>query len=480
MNQDATYIARMIKNGKITPREAVKQAVSCIKRKNPRLNAVISLREEKALAEAEACRDLTKPFAGVPILLKGLGQYLEGEPAADGAELFRNARAEHTDNFVRALQDAGFIIIGQTNAPEFGFTNVTNPKLYGPAHNPWNADYFSGGSSGGAAAAVASGMVPIAAASDGGGSIRIPASFSGLIGLKPTRGRMPVGPGSWRGWQGASINFALTRSIRDTASLLEALQTVQPAAPFQTPPVSCDLTVPLPKGTRVAFSTKSPVGTEVSEDAVHAVEAAVHFLEEQGCLVEEAEPELDGVQLIRDYYLVNDVESAVMFEDIERSLGRKLEIGDMELISWCICQAGRDVRAADYSRMLAHWDEAAAVTDRFLAKYSLFLTPATAETAPRISHRFINDDMKQRMRGITELSPHERTELVFEFFMPSLAVTPFTQQANLTGNPAVSLPTYVSPEGLPLGIQLTARKGREDLLLKTGLLFEENGMFRIM
>ena len=213
MEFDATEIAYLIKTKQLSPKEAVMNAFSEIKTKNGQLNAVVSLREEKALEEAKRCVALASPFAGVPILLKSLGQYLEGEPATDGSKLFKDAKATQTDIFVKALQQAGFIIIGQSNAPEFGFTNVTDSKLYGPARNPWNPEFYSGGSSGGAASAVASKMVPLAAASDGGGSIRIPASFTGLIGLKPTRGRTPVGPSSWRGWQGASVSFAITRSI---------------------------------------------------------------------------------------------------------------------------------------------------------------------------------------------------------------------------------------------------------------------------
>lgn len=421
MEFDATEIANLIKTKQLSPKEAVMNAFSEIKTKNGQLNAVVSLREEKALEEAKRCVDLARPFAGVPILLKSLGQYLKGEPATDGSKLFKDAKATQTDNFVKALQQAGFIIIGQSNAPEFGFTNVTDSKLYGPARNPWNPEFYSGGSSGGAASAVASKMVPLA-----------------------------------------------------------AVQTVQPPAPFQTPLLSFNLEDPLPKNRKVAFSLNSPVQTKVSEAAKQAVLSAVNFLEEQGFEIEENEPKLDGTQLIKDYYLVNDVESAVMFSNIENALERKLKIDDMELISWCICQAGMDVKATDYSRMLANWDQAAFVMDAFLEKYSFFLTPTTAQTAPKVSHQFINESMRAKMRRISELSSRERTDLVYEFFMPSLAATPFTQQANLMGNPAISLPVHVASNGLPLGVQFVAKKGREDLLLKMGKLFEQNGKFRII
>ena len=272
--QDGLFYAEQIRNKSVTPKELVEQAFQLIEKENPQLNAVIHMRKEKALKEAEE-RDFNgKPYGGVPILVKGLGQSLAGEPSTSGSHLLKNSVATQTSHFTQALMDAGFIVIGQTNVPEFGFKNITEPELYGPSRNPWNLDYSPGGSSGGAAASVASGMVPVAGASDGGGSIRIPASFTGLVGLKPTRGRTPVGPGSGRNWQGASISFALTKSIRDTAAMMDVLQTVQPAAAFQTPLFTDGYSNALEKPTptfRIAYSLESPVLSEVSEDAKQAV-----------------------------------------------------------------------------------------------------------------------------------------------------------------------------------------------------------------
>ena len=216
----AYRLAEMIRQHQLTSRDLVEMALNKIQAENPTLNAVVHLRAAAALKEADQLKDHGQPFLGVPLLLKGLGQRMKGEPDTNGSRLFRNQLAAETDNFVKALQNAGFIIIGQTNFPEFGYKNITDAKLFGPARNPWNPQFTPGGSSGGAGAAVAAGWVPIAAGNDGGGSIRIPASWCGVIGLKPTRGRMPVGPGNWRSWQGASINFALTRSVKDTALLL--------------------------------------------------------------------------------------------------------------------------------------------------------------------------------------------------------------------------------------------------------------------
>lgn len=486
-NFDATTLAQLIKSKKISSYQLVEETLANINAQNQLLNAVTHLRADAALLEAQAIdanNDL-RPFAGVPILLKGLGQDFSGLPATSSSRLFKNNIASATDNFVQAIIDAGFIILGTTNAPEFGFKNITDPTLYGPTKNPWNLNYYSGGSSGGAASALAANIIPIATASDGGGSIRIPASFSGLIGLKPTRGRVPVGPNGWRGWQGASINFGLTKSVQDTARLLDSLQTYQPAAPFQTPifkPGFSNVFDLLPsKKLTVAYSLASPVGTPVSQTAIDAVLNAVTFLQAHNIEAVEINNPLNGVKLMESYYIVNGGETAAMFANIEHSLGRPMTINDMELTSWAIYQAGIPLTAADYSETLSLWDHASYLMDNFLQKFDLFLTPTTADIAPKIiGQPLINATTLTKMRHITELDKQARLDLVYEFFLASLTITPFTQQANLTGQPAISLPTALNGNGLPLGIQFTARKGQEALLLQIARLFERENQFKML
>ncbi|MBT9672560.1 amidase [Secundilactobacillus kimchicus] len=483
MAYDATSLAKLVQEKQASPTELIAATIKKIDAQNPALNAVVHRRDAKVFAEA--LQPLTNgPFAGVPLLLKILGQALAGEPDTAGSPLLKDAVATQTDNFVAALQRAGFLIVGQTNAPEFGFKNITDPDLYGPTRNAWNRDYSPGGSSGGAASAVAADLVPLAAGNDGGGSIRIPASFSGLIGLKPTRGRVPVGPTAWRGWQGASINFALTRSMRDTATLLDALQTVQPAAPFQTPlnptSFSTELHRPITKPLKIGYTTASPVGTPVSDDAVNAVMAAVVFLEAQGFQVTEAVPKTDGTALMKAYYLMNGGETAAMFADLEQALGRAVTKDDMQLTTWTIYQAGRLVTAADSSRSLAVWDAASYQADQFYDNYDLFLSPTTAFTAPTVDQELITPETMAKMAHVTDLNKQERLDLIWEFFERSLTLSPFTQQANLTGQPAISLPTYVADNGLPLGIEFTARKGHEAQLLQIGQLFEDHHQLKFL
>ncbi len=218
----ATELSELIRQGKLDRVALVQELIDTVEKHNPELNAVTTLWGDRALKLARNFNDTGQPFAGVPILLKGLGQSFKGEPDTGSSNLLKDYKATSTNNFVRSFITAGLIPVGETNAPEFGFKNVTDSKLYGNAHNPWNTDYQPGGSSGGSAAVVGADWLPIAGGNDGGGSIRIPSSFSGTIGLKPTRGRVATGPGEWRGWQGARLTLRLpaTLMIRPACSML--------------------------------------------------------------------------------------------------------------------------------------------------------------------------------------------------------------------------------------------------------------------
>lgn len=480
-SKDGLYYAEKIKNKECSPQELIEESFKQIAKENPTLNAVISTRKEHALKEANAREFGSLPFGGVPILLKGLGQNLVDEPATAGSNILRNIKAKNTAHFTQGLIDAGFIPIGQTNIPEFGFTNITHSDLYGPARNPFNPDFSSGGSSGGASAAVASEMVPLAGASDGGGSIRIPASFTGLIGLKPTRGRTAVGPGSGRAWQGAAISFALTKSIRDTAALLDCLQVVQPQAAFQAPPFTPGYSSFLQEGKlpklRIAYNLESPTGHSISEEAKRAVQKAVKWFEEQGYQVTEAKPKIDTLSLMKSYYVMNAGETAALFQNLERNFQRSFDRKDMELLTWVLLQAGKKIPAADYSNSLAAWDQAAESYHHFHQDYDLLLEPATADVAPEVDRVYWTEDFKEKMTHTQDYSKDEAQEIIWEMFAKSWDITPFTQHANLTGQPAISLPTHLTKQGLPLGIQLTAPKGKEHWLLAIGEQMEQSGLF---
>ncbi|WP_034551512.1 amidase [Carnobacterium funditum] len=478
---DGLASAKRLHENKTTPFELVEDAFKQIEIENPKWNAVIHSRKEKALQEALNKDFSNTLFGGLPILVKGLGQDIADEPSTSGSRLLKNHYAKQTSNFAKALEKAGFIVIGQTNTPEFGFKNITDPSLYGPTRNPWNRDCTPGGSSGGAAASIVSAMVQISGASDGGGSIRIPAAFSGLVGLKPTRGRTPIGPGSGRGWQGASISFALTKSIRDTAAMMDVLQTVQELAAFQTPLFEVGYLNTLQKTAskkfKIAYSLASPVHGPVSLDAKKSVMMTVDWLRQQGYEVVECTPDIDGVALMQSYYTMNAGETAAMMENLEKSLQRALTINDMELMTWTLYNTGKSISAATYSNSLTAWDTAAETMAHFHETYDLYLTPTTADTAPLIDAKLQTDEQIEQMKHVTELTASEQQTLVWDMFAASLAITPFTQQANLTGQPAISLPVYLTKKGLPLGIQFTAPKGKEDWLLSIGYEMEQAGLF---
>ncbi|MFX3650297.1 MAG: amidase [Paenibacillus sp.] len=478
---DAVGLAELIRSREVSPVELLEAAFARLKEVNPRLNAVIRTYETRAQEEAGLVRPGEQPFAGVPLLLKDISQSLEGELLTSGSRLFSEHRALRNSNFVTRLRDAGFIIIGHTNTPEFGLKNITEPRLHGPTRNPWNINHSPGGSSGGAAAAVASGIVPLAGASDGGGSIRIPASFSGLFGLKPTRGRTPVGPGVGRQWQGASIDFALSRSVRDSAALLDTLQVIQPEAAFHAPlfPGSylADMSYPHQRKLNIAYTTDSPVGTPVSTEAKESVFKLVRWLEDQGHQVEEKLSPVNGVRLMENYYMMNSGEMAAMISSMERSIGRALTSDDMEIESWVLAEAGKKVSAAEFVHSLAEWDVAAAQMSTLFERYDFYVTPVNAFPAPKIGELTPHDEQIRNLMRISELDKTQQQQLIYEMFEPSLTYTPFTQLANLTGQPAISVPLHVTPEGLPMGVQVMATKGREDWLLHLAAQLEQSDLW---
>lgn len=482
MNLDAIDLAELIHNKEVKPSELVELSFQQLEKVNPILNAVTHHRKEKVIEEAKKFNSDQRPFSGVPILLKNISQSLKGEPLTSGASLFKSNISKNDSNYVGKLREAGFLFLGHSNTPEFGLKNITEPHVYGPTRNPWNIDYSPGGSSGGAASAIASGIVPIAGASDGGGSIRIPASFSGLVGLKPTRGRTPVGPGVGRQWQGASIDFVLSRSVRDSAAMLDVLQVVQQEAAFNTPllPGSSLKALNEPvKQLKIAYTTQSPVDTPVSEDAKMAVRKVVEWMEKEGHMIEEKDHPVDGIQLMKDYFLMNSGEMASLIEKVEGALGRRVTEKDVEVETWMLYLAGQSVTASKYAASLASWDIAAAKMALFHQTYDLFITPATADTAPKIGELTHSDENARQliMRMNEAKNSEQQQDIIWDMFLPSLTYTPFTQLANLTGQPAISIPTYVSSAGLPLGVQMIAPKGEERLLLQLASLIEQTDLW---
>lgn len=466
-NMSATELAEMVRNKEVTSEYLVQEAYKVIKEENPKLNAVIGLREAEALEEARNIEDTGQPFLGVPILVKGLGHTVKGMPNSNGFPFAKDQLAGSNGSFVKALQSAGFIILGQTNYPEMGWRKITDSALYGATGSPWNPNYQAGGSSGGAGASVASGMNPIASGSDAGGSIRIPASWNGIVGLKPSRGVIKANSTSNKG---QVVHFANTRDMTDTKLLFEALRNEK---------VSIKDTA-FSKDLKIAYSTESPVGTPVTQDAIDAVNQAVAFLRAQGFDVVEAKPEIDGIKLMENYYTIAAGSAGVAEYLGNQILKRPITIEDVDILTWVLYQTGKVTSKEEVNEAWDFSHEAQAVMENFHQSYPIYLTPTTASTAPLVGDSLITPENLKKMSEIDQMEAPDRKKLIYDQWLDALTYTPYTQLANLTGEPALSLPTFVSSNGLPLGIQLNAATGEDRLLLEFGQLFEDNKQFKLL
>ncbi|EGO2628801.1 6-aminohexanoate hydrolase [Enterococcus faecalis] len=456
----ALELATLVREKNVTSEELVKIALAITKRENPTLNAVITLREEAALTEAKALQDTGQPFLGVPLLLKGLGQSLKGESNTNGFGFLQDQVAGGTSTFVKALQNAGFIIIGQTNYPELGWKNISDSKLYGVSVNPWNPNHYSGGSSGGAGASVAAAFVPIASGSDAGGSIRIPASWTGTVGLKPSRG---VIIGNSNSAKGQTVHFGLSRTVADTNALFETLLTKKDLPAGH-----------LSQAQPIAYTTESPAGTPVSAEAKEAVAEAVAFLKDQGYTLVEVKHPVDGERLMKNYYTVAAGSAGIADFMARQKLKRPLERNDVELLTWALFQTGKNITSEETTAAWTDIALQAQAMDEFYQQYPILLTPTTAATAPSIDNPLLKPEHAAQMERIDQLSPAEQKQLIYDQWLTAFTYTPFTQQANLFGHPALSVPTYVSKEGLPLGIQFNSALNEDRTLLQLGALFENN------
>ena len=469
---DATALSELIRKKEVSAVEVVEAAIARLERLNPELNAVIHKMYEKARSAAKEIT-MQGTFAGIPVLLKDIGQEIGGEPCTQGAKALRDYRAAEDSTYTKRMRAAGVIILGRTNVPEFGLMGITEPELYGPTRNPWNTGYTPGGSSGGSAAAVASGMVPLAGASDGGGSIRIPASYCGLFGLKPSRGRNPAGPFVGRSWEGASVAHVLTRSVRDSASMLDQLKGYEAGTAFAPPPfdhnyLECVLQGPQHK-MKIAFTADSPFGTAVHPECRKAVTRAAELLESLGHRVEERKLPLDGNKIAQSYMTLYFGDTAATIALLERVLGRKARMNDMELATWMLGLVGKVVSSEEWVLGLNEWDAAAYRMETFFKDYDLFMTPTAADLQSKIGEQVLSGSEAVLMKMVYHLKlvkTLKKLGFVESLIKRSLQRTPFTQLANLTGQPAMSVPLHLSPEGLPLGVQFIAAKGREDKLYR--------------
>ncbi len=453
---DAVAQADLVRRGELSPVELVEAAITRIEKIDHDLNAVIHRRFEKARDDVASATLPDGPFRGVPIVLKDLDGLSMGDPCHEGNQLLKEIdwHAEHDSFLFAKLRAAGFVFVGKTNTPEFGLMPTTEPLAYGPTHNPWNLERSPGGSSGGSAAAVASGMVPVGHAGDGGGSIRIPASACGLFGLKPTRGRASFGPDDGESWAGLVVRHVVSRSVRDSAAVLDVIAGEMPGDPYTAPPPARPFAAEVgadPGRLRIGLRTDAPAALcETHPDCVAAAEDAARLLESLGHTIEPTSPaafdesDLMGMFLtIMTPWVVHDIET------VARRAGRTVTAADVEPLTWAYAEIGRAYTASQYleavnsahawSRRVARWWDQG---------YDLMLTPTMA-VPPTV---------------LGELVPPAENPL--EGAVGATPVAAFTALLNVTGQPAMSVPLFWTADDLPIGTQLAAAYGREDLLLR--------------
>ena len=478
---DATGLAALIARGEVSAGEVLEAALARAAQVNPALAAICLPME--AVARERARGPLAGPFAGVPFLLKDMGQDYAGVPSPSGSRALRGWVPDRHADIVQRFLDAGLVVFGKTASPEFALKAETSPQLWPqPTRNPWDLARTPGGSSGGAAAAVAAGIVPVAGASDGGGSIRIPAAYCGLFGLRPSRGRVPCGPADGEHWEGASSQHVISRSVRDSARLLDAIAGPGHGAPFVIAPPAqayAEAIARPPRRLRIGFSTRSPLGTPVHPECVAAVQRAAALLAELGHAVEPAEPAVDGRALARSFI-------TMYFGQVAAGMARARALtgaGEdaFELETRVLGLLGRTISAGEYVARHAQWNDYALALADLHRHYDLYLTPTTAQPPNRIGE--IDTPPFQRLlaRAVLALGAGRlllATGMVDELVETSLARVPFTQLSNLTGTPSMSVPLHWAaveeggPE-LPFGAQFVAPFGDEATLMQLAAELEQ-------
>ena len=483
---DATALAEAIRNGAVSAQQVLEQTWQEIDFWQPKLNALVWQDRERTAAQLKTLNPAAA-FAGVPLLLKDTApNHLAGAPTTDGCGAHRNRIMERNSYMVDRLIRAGFIIAGKTNVPEFCLKGTTEPEAFGPTRNPWSADHITGGSSGGSAAAVAAGMVPVATASDGGGSTRIPAAYCGLIGLKPTRGRVSEGPHLGQLWDGMSTDHVLVRSVRDCAALLDILAGAEPGDPHHPePPADSFLNLMQrdPGKLRIAFDTRSPLAGEVDPEIRRITEQSAEKLAALGHSVEEARPDIDGKLMARCYLMLYAGQVACELAEIRQRYGAD-GVRQTELDSRVLALLGNSFTAGDYAQHLRHWNTLARLFAALFSRFDLYLTPTTAQPPARIGEQDLPAGETFGARIVTTLGAGKLlrvTGLVDKMAEQALARVPFTQLANFCGTPGISLPMGFCANGtLPVGVQLNAQQGQEALLLQVARQLESAGQWRTL
>jgi amidase len=454
---DATAQADLVRRGEVSPRELTEAAIARIEAVNPKLDAVTWTRFEAARLEADG--DVPDgPFRGVPVLFKDLGCMVAGEPMTLGLGPLRGFEWPVTSYLAAQFRAAGFIPLGRTNVPELGTTVTTESRSFPSARNPWDPGHSAGGSSGGSAAAVAAGMVAVAHGNDGGGSIRIPASECGLVGLKPTRGRVSQGPLVGEAWGGGVADGAVTRTVRDAAGVLDVISRPMPGDPYYAAPLARPLAREVgadPGRLRIGVLDRADAEDSLDDPQCRAaVAAAGRLLESLGHHVGQSAPAAMFEQEISGHFnTIIAADTAATFEAFEMLIGRPIGDDEIESRNAAYRASGRGLGATAYLNSRAWFGMWARRMADWWNDHDLLVTPTVAAPPPELG-------------WFTAGGLDEEGKRIASFI-------PFTPQFNMTGQPAISLPLHWTPDGLPVGVQLVAAYGREDMLIQVASQLEE-------
>lgn len=456
---DGLGLAAMVRKGEVTPDELLDVAIENIEALNPQLNAVVHKLYDMGRAAA-ATVSPEAPFAGVPFLLKEASTQWTGAPLTLASNYLRDVKATRDSELAKRIKAAGFVIVGKSNSPENGWSIATEPRLYGATKNPWREGISPGGSSGGSSAAVAARIVPVGEASDGAGSIRVPAAYCGVVGLKQSRGRITPSPGS-DSWYGCSYTFCVTRTMRDTAAYLDAVAGMLPGDAFFAPSPAEGWLGGLekaPKKLRIGYSDTPPDGTSVHPEVKAAVERTVAVLRNLGHDVEEHDLAPAVADSWKTYTRMTAVITARSFETLAHLAGRPVTEADVEAVTWAVIQRGRSISGAEHAGDI----EAIRLMGRAICAdlfpYDAFITPT----------------MTQLPQPLGFLDMSETDIDVYN----SRWNAPFMFPFNISGQPAISLPLHWSSDGLPVGVQFVGRVGDEAILLQLGRVLEQEMPWR--
>ena len=474
---DATGLAELVASGDVTASELLEIALARLDALNPALNAVVHRMEDDARRAAQQPAD--GPFRGVPFLAKDLTTMYAGHPTSSGSRFLKDHVVTWDSEMAVRVKAAGLVVAGKTNTPEWGLLPVTESELWGPCRNPWDTSRTPGGSSGGAGASVSAGIVPMAGGGDGGGSIRIPASCCGIFGLKPTSGRTPSGPRRGRLWRGAAVEHVLTRSVRDSATMLDATQGPDTGAPIHLPPPARayrDEVGAPPGRLRIAWSTEPHVPTDVHPDCVAAVHDAARLLEELGHEVVEDRVPIDGPAFARTFVTLVAGELGADVEEAAAAVGRQPRRSDLEPATWALALLSHAVSAREFAAALRWIEVMGRDVGRFFESYDVLLTPTLSSPPVAIGAIAPTRAQTVQLKGLGTrgsgrvVKAGGPLEAAGE---TDLCVLPWTPIYNVTGQPAMSVPLFWNDDRLPVGVHLVGRFAREDVLFRLAGQLEE-------